>query len=83
MADQYKLQEKLQKAIKSVLDECDDENIYKLLTSWIVIYELKSLSDESPDAVGHFYGPKGTTSWDALGLIEWSRRFCLVPDADA
>lgn len=52
----------------------------ELLTGWIVIYEYQN-TDDRPSA-GHVYGPEGMTTWRALGLTEWTRRFTLVPDAD-
>jgi hypothetical protein len=53
-----------------------------ILTSWIVVYEVDSMSVDHDPIVGHFYGPEGMKTWRALGLIEWVRRFCLRPHED-
>lgn len=52
-----------------------------VLTGWIVIYETLTLDDEA-SAAGHLYGPREMTTWRALGLVEWARRFGLVPDTE-
>lgn len=51
----------------------------QLLTGWVVVFETTSVSSSAATA-GHFYGPEGMTTWRSLGLLEWSRRFCLIPD---
>ena len=50
-----------------------------VLTRWVVLYELTRL-DDKPSSAGHLYGPREMTTWQALGLVEWARRFGLHPD---
>lgn len=52
-----------------------------ILTRWVVLYELTRL-DDAQSSAGHLYGPREMTTWQALGLIEWARRFGLTPDDD-
>lgn len=53
----------------------------QIVTGWLVVYETASVSSGSTSC-GHMYGPEGMTTWRALGLAEWSRRFTLVPDPE-
>ena len=52
----------------------------EVLSGWIVVYETVGLTERGNS--GHVYGPLSMTTWRALGLIEWARRFCLYPDND-
>jgi hypothetical protein len=52
----------------------------QLLTGWVLAYETV-MADGQPTA-GHLHGPAGRTTWNALGLLEWIRRFTLRPDDD-
>jgi len=58
--------------------EAGDVDPQLVLSGWIVIYETASLSGAQASA-GHLYGPREMTTWRALGLVEWARRFGLIP----
>lgn len=75
--DEKHEQEAIHHALASTLPLDDGE----LLAGWIVIYETVSADDDRGKS-GHVYGPLSMTTWRALGLIEWARRFCLRPDED-
>lgn len=70
------IQERLHSAISEVLQELDEDD--GLVTGWVLCFERLSPDDNA--AAGHLYGPQGFTTWRALGLLEWVRRFCLHPD---
>jgi hypothetical protein len=53
-----------------------------MLTGWLVIYETIQLTGDKRASAGHLYGPRPYTTWQALGLVEWARRFGLTPDED-
>lgn len=74
-------QQKLHTAIEETLRANDDLEEDQVLTGWIVVFEATSLGNSSSSA-GHFYGPREMTTWKALGLVEWARRFNLGPDDD-
>ena len=76
-----RIQEAIHEAVERALRENDDLKEDQILTGWIVIYESTSLGD-SRSASGHIYGPREMTTWKALGLVEWARRFSLRPDED-
>lgn len=70
---QQELHEAIEKTIASHMREG------QILGGWVVMYELIDLSG-APGSCGQMYGPREMTTWRALGLIEWVRRFCLYPD---
>lgn len=74
--DERDAQQSLHEAIaQAVAGHHDDDD---LLVGWIVVYETTALSGGAASA-GHFYGPHEMTTWRALGLIEWARRWSLEP----
>jgi len=73
------LQQQLHEAIETALSD-DLENL--VLTGWVVCFETTSLTDEARAHAGTFYGPREMTTWRALGLVEWARRFSLEPGTD-
>lgn len=72
-------QQKIHEAIEEFLREKGDLKEDQLLSGWVVCFETTSLGSSSAFS-GHFYGPQEMTTWRALGLLEWSRRFSLHPD---
>lgn len=73
-------QKKLHEAIEEYLhSDSDFEGM--ILTGWVIAYEYADLSGNK-SSCGHFYGPLEMTTWKALGLIEWVRRFTLAAGAD-
>jgi hypothetical protein len=74
--DEKKKQQELHEAIERTLENDDG-----ILVGWIVVFETAAPNSAKTTA-GHFYGPREMTTWRALGLIEWVRRFGLVPDID-
>ncbi|HEY7621711.1 MAG TPA: hypothetical protein VH834_18165 [Solirubrobacteraceae bacterium] len=50
-----------------------------VLTGWVVCYETAALGEEATAHAGTFYGPREMTTWRALGLVEWARRWSLEP----
>jgi hypothetical protein len=71
-------QQQLHEAIEQVLVEHGDLDGL-LLTGWVVVFETAALNDEHRAHCGHFYGPRELTTWRALGLLEWARRFSIGP----
>jgi len=69
-----------QEAIHEVLAGCLPLEEGDVLAGWVVVYETVTTSERGTS--GHVYGPSSMTTWRALGLIEWARRFCLGPDND-
>lgn len=67
-----KEQEKIHTALQTLLNLEEGE----ILTGWILSYEYMGLDDKR--FAGHIYGPKGMTTWGALGLVEWSGRVSLL-----
>lgn len=78
-ADQLERQQRLHEAIEACLADGDDLDDGELLVGWVLIYETTVLGDDERGSCGHFYGPREMTTWRALGLVEWARRFSLVP----
>lgn len=72
-------EEAQQQKMHDLVSEIADMPEGVVLAGWIVIYEFVSLKDDHPGYCGHIYGPRELTTWRALGLIEWIRRFCLGP----
>lgn len=70
-------QRRLHEAIENALSSMGDLDGL-VLTGWVVVFET---AGEDAHA-GHFYGPREMTTWRALGLLEWARRFNLLPDED-
>ena len=68
-------QETLHQAISNALPLKEDE----VLTGWILVWETVRADEQ--EQCGHYYGPATMTTWRALGLLEWARRFTLHPDA--
>lgn len=66
-------QQEIQEALQRLIPDLEGP-----LTGWIIIYE--ELHSDGKSAAGHVYGPAGMTTWRALGLVEWARRFSLSPD---
>lgn len=60
----------------------DDDGDARVLTGWVIIYETDTLTRDGRAHAGHLYGPNEMTTWRALGLVEWARRFSLVPDPE-
>lgn len=75
-------QERLHKVIEEILLESGDIKEGQILTGWVVCYEAMHISEASGGFAGSFYGPREMSTWRALGLIEWVRRFSLRPDDD-
>ena len=79
---EMKQQQKLHEAIEETLREDGDLKEGHVLSGWVICYESISLDPEEPGFAGSFYGPREMTTWRALGLVEWVRRFSLRPGAD-
>lgn len=77
--EEAKQQEKIHEALSTVLQEQGVIDPDQMLVGWVVGYEVVTSNGDSPLA-GHVYGPRGMTTWRALGVIEWMRRFGLQPD---
>jgi hypothetical protein len=75
-------QQRLHDAIEEVLREDGDLKEGHVLSGWVVCYEGISIDPEEDALVGSFYGPREMTSWRALGIVEWVRRFTLRPGND-
>lgn len=69
-----------QETIHQALDGCLPLDDGEVLAGWVIVYETVNASE--PGYGGHVYGPSSMTTWRALGLVEWARRFCLRPDDD-
>jgi hypothetical protein len=76
------VQQRLHEAIEQTLRDSDELDDGEVLTGWIVIHETAALTSDATAGAGHFYGPAEMTTWRALGLVEWARRFGLKPDDD-
>lgn len=76
--DEIAQQQELHEAIEKALAEEGDLPEGRILTGWVVCFETASISSDDATA-GHLYGPRGMTSWRALGLCEWTSRFSLGP----
>lgn len=72
-------QEQFHQALTRVMNEEGMIDEGELLTGWVIVYETNDLGDNAH--CGHFYGPVGTTTWKAMGLLEWARRYTLIPDS--
>lgn len=77
--DEKKAQQELHEAVEGCLRKSGrgDDGI---LTGWVLVFEQHGI--DGNEQAGHFYGPSEMTTWRALGLIEWTRRFCLVPGTE-
>lgn len=51
-----------------------------VLVGWIVLWETATVDGRGE--CGHMYGPREMSTWRALGLVEWARRFTLHPDLE-
>ncbi len=80
-ADEIRQQEQIHDALTEALREHGDLDD-RVVTGWVICWETATLSDEDRATSGHLYGPHGMTTWRALGLVEWARRFCLKPDEE-
>jgi hypothetical protein len=80
VTDDAAVQQRLHEAIEAALAATGDLEDGSVLASWIVVWESATLGERQAVA-GHLYGPSGMTTWRALGLVEWARRFGLMPDA--
>lgn len=78
--EQKAKQDRFHQALTQVMNEEDMVDDGELLTGWVIVYETTDLGDNAH--CGHFYGPAGMTTWKAMGLLEWSRRYTLVPDSE-
>lgn len=72
------VQQRLHEAIEQAVFEREDLAGH-ILSGWIVVFETAALDDDRCTS-GHLYGPREMTTWRALGLLEWARRFSLRPD---
>ncbi len=79
--DKETILEELTSAIQLALQRAGDLSENEILTGWIVCWEGTILNDSDRKA-GQMYGPSEMTTWRALGLIEWARRFCLGPSEE-
>ena len=71
-------QEKLHSLLQNNLPFTDEGSV---LNGWIIIYEtVRPEYGKLIKECGHIYGPATMKTWNALGLIEWARRFSLGPD---
>lgn len=75
-------QKKLHDAIEEVLIEDGELKDGHVLTGWVVCFETMSMSEADDSFAGSFYGPREMSTWRALGLVEWVRRFSLRPGDD-
>jgi hypothetical protein len=77
-ADEQVQQQRLHEAIEDALNE---EGVLDglVLAGWVIAYETVALDDEVTAHAGTIYGPHEMTTWRALGLIEWARRWSLEP----
>lgn len=80
--DEREQQQRLHEAIEAFLADRGELDDGELLIGWIVIHETAILGEHGHAACGHVYGPRELTTWRALGLVEWVRRFCLQPSED-
>lgn len=76
--DEFEQQKKIHEALEEHLSN-DPEFEGKVLTGWIMCYEYSDLT-QTKSLCGHVYGPREMTTWKALGILEWVRRFSLGPD---
>jgi hypothetical protein len=74
-ARQQRLHDAIEEALADDLDGL-------VLTGWIVCFETAALGEDVTAHAGTFYGPREMTTWRALGLVEWARRFSLEPGSD-
>jgi hypothetical protein len=73
-------QQALHEAVEvAVADELEEGRV---LTGWVIVWETVGLGEGVASSAGHLYGPHEMTTWRALGLLEWARRFNLIPDDD-
>ena len=78
------IQQELHEVIERAVHDPDagDAEDELILSGWVIVYETTSLTAEGKPMAGHIYGPQEMTTWRALGLVEWARRFALVPDEE-
>lgn len=80
--EELEQQQKLHSVIEETLQELGDLKEGQLLTGWVICFEAIDMSDETENFAGSFYGPREMSTWRALGLLEWVRRFSLRPGDD-
>ena len=78
-SEELEQQQKLHDVIEETLREDGVMDSGRILSGWVICYETISLNPEDGSSAGHFYGPREMTSWKALGLVEWVRRFSIGP----
>ena len=76
--EEIETQRRLHDAIEDAMREAGSLKEGHILSGWVVCFETASMQDESALS-GHLYGPNEMTTWRALGLVEWIRRFSLQP----
>lgn len=74
---QREIHEFVSEKIKELEEETETTS-EAFITGWVLIWEGISPNEEKPFC-GHLYGPESLTTWNALGLVEWTRRFTMEP----
>jgi hypothetical protein len=80
--EEERLQQELHDTIERVLRVQGDITDQQILTGWVICFETDNLVKREDRCAGTFYGPREMSTWRALGLVEWARRFSLVPGKD-
>jgi hypothetical protein len=71
--------ERQQALHEAIAEALGDDLDGLVLAGWVVCFETAALTDDATAHAGTFYGPREMTTWRALGLVEWARRFSLEP----
>lgn len=72
-SDQKFISQQIEDSLRAI-NELDDGSV---LTGFVLIYEMATAAEKP--SCGYILGPPGMTSWRALGLIEWIRRWTITP----
>ncbi len=78
--EQGEAQAHIHDAITEAMRATDLLDEDQVLTGWCLCFETQSI--DSPAAAGHLYGPDALTTWRAIGLIEWAKRYLVSSDDD-
>jgi hypothetical protein len=76
--DEIQVQRELHDAIEEHMRAQGSVPEGHILSGWVICFETASMDGDNAVS-GHLYGPHEMTTWRALGLVEWIRRFSLQP----